>query len=293
MPAPNVTVKPAPMGTEEIICRVPQPQSMVVASSGQREQQMVSILMGGSPVERDRVKTLLLQDPELNQRVMMLWKQQAQQQPATQVIPADIAPHQPQPMAFNSARQSAASMMGVHTLQSGYSPSHPQPMRAMPAQHYSSISYRPSAYHQPMHPMMAAPHGTAQVYPQHPAHSSQLSRMLQRPSTQPAYQSPPTAYSQMPQTHPMGPPPQYPMRVPPQPQTAGYPHMLGHHSQPLPAHNTMTPQPVGLPMQQGPAPHQFSSAHHSPYSLNTNNNNSLSLSHLPPDEKLSRLSELL
>ena len=321
MPAPNVTVNPVPMG-EEIIQRVPQPQPMATPTTGQREQEIMSKCLSSNPQEKEQAKQLLQQDPELARRVQALWRtHQMQQQQAKEMgAPPDIAPHQPQPMAAFTASRQVPNMMNVRSPQaglSGYPPGHPQLMRAMPAQlqTYSPVgqvsSYRPASYHhQTMHPMMSQ----GQVYQQQqPHHGSQLSRMLTQRQPVQQYQSPPTAYSQMPApTHPVGPPPQYSMRMPPQPQTAGYPHMLGHPSQQMSAHNAMK-QHVGPTMQAGPA-HQFGSVHQSmqmdprmsadgsfvqSYSLNnSNNNNTLSqgMMYLTPEnrqETLSRITDLL
>lgn len=312
MPAPNVTVNQVAMGGETIIQKVPQ---QMIPSPGQREHEIVNIFLGGSMQDKERAQLLLRQDPELSRRVQTLWRQQQQMKEMTN-IPAEMAPHQPQVASFNSPRHSAMSMMNVRHTQPGvYSPTHPQLMRAMPAQHYSQMSgfrTQSSYHHQPVHHMVG-PRG--QVYTQQ--HSPQLSRMLtQRPPVQ-TYQSPHNAYTQMtPQAQPIGPPPQYPtMRVPPQPQTAGYPHMLGHHPQQMQPHNAMN-QPVGPPMQAshthqfGTAPQTvqmdhgvpgdgnfvYNSSQQQSYSLNASNNNSNNLSqamYLTPEDRLSRLSELL
>ena len=193
-------------------------------------------------------------------------------------------------------------MMNVRNSQpSSYTP---QPMRAMPATHDMS-SYRPASYQPVQH--MVSP---GQAYSQHSPHLSRI--LTQRPPIQ-TYPSPPNAYSQMtPQAHPGVPPPQYMARAPPQPQIAGYPHMLGHHPQHMQAHNPMSQQ-VGAPMQ---ATHQYRATpqtvpmdHGVPpegnfvyngtqqqsFSLNTNNNsNNLSQAmYLTPEDRLSRLSEML
>lgn len=322
MPAPNVTVNPVPIG-EEIIQRVPQPQPIPTPTAGQREQEILSILLSNNPQEKERVKQQLQQDPELHHRVQALFRAHQMKQKEMAGIPPDIAPHQPQSIpSFTSPRQVHNSMMNVRPPQagmSGYPAGHPQLMRAMPAQlqTYPSpvgqvSSYRPASYHhQPVHPMM----GQGQVYPQQQQthHGSQLSRMLTQRQPVQQYQSPPNAYSQMPApNHPVGPPPQYSMRVPPQPQTAGYAHMLGHPSQQMSAHNAMKPH-VGPTMQAGPA-HQFGSAHQpmqmdprmqtdasfvQSYSLNaSNNNNTLSqgMMYLTPEDRrdtLTRITKLL
>jgi hypothetical protein len=243
--------------------------------------------------------------------VQLLWQQQ-QQQIKDMSIPADIAPHHPHPASFNTQRQAPMSMMAMRSSQPGsYSP---QLLRAPPATHYSPhmSGFRPASYPQQVHPMMA-PGG--QAYAQQPHHSPHLSRILARPPVQ-TYQSPPNAYSQMtPQAHPVAPPPQYMGRVHPQPQTAGYPHMLGHHPHPMQAHNPMSQQ-VGPPMQTGHT-HQYGTApqtvpmdpgvppegnfvyngtQQQSFSLNSNNNsNNLSQAtyNLTPEDQLSRLTELL
>ena len=317
MPAPNVTVNQVPMGAEMVIQKVPQPQPMLPAP-GQREHEMVNILLRGTMQDKEKVKMMMQQDPDLYQRVHVLWQQRQQQQQQQQMkemnIPADIAPHNPHPASFHAQRQPHMSMMSLRPNQpGGFSP---QLMRAAPATHYSPhmSSFRPSSYQQQVHSMMG-PGG--QPFSQQPHHSSQLSRILTRPPVQ-TYQSPPNAYSQMAaQPHPVAPPPQYNMgRVPPQPQTAGYPHMLGHHPHQMQGHNPM-PQQVGPPMQTGPT-HQYSTApqtvtvdpgvppdvgfvyngtQQQSFSLNSNNNsNNLSqamYNSLTPEDQLSRLTELL
>lgn len=320
MPAPNVTVNQVPMG-EAVIQKIPQPHMMIPGAG--REHELASILLtSGNVVEKEKVKQMLMQDHELHQRVVAIARQQqARMQMKDMSMPTDMTHHQPG--AFNpQQRQPAMNMMSMRPPQQGggYSPTHPQLMRAMPAQpaqHYSPPinTFRTnSSYHQPVHHMVG-PQG--QVYSQQQHHGSQLSRMLtQRPPVQ-TYQTPPSAYSQMtPQHIPVGPPPQYSsMRMQAQPQTAGYPHMLGHPQQ-MQAHGAMN-QPVGPPMQAGPT-HQFGTGlqtvqmdHGVPpsdgnlvyngsqvgsFSLNASNNNSNSLSqamYLTPEDRLSRLSELL
>lgn len=315
MPAPNVTVNQVPNMGEAVIQKIPQPH-MLVSGAGQKEYEMANILLNGSQVDKEKVRQMLSQDPELQHRVFTVARQQhqARQQIKDMSVPSDMAPHQP--AAFNTMRQPAMGMINMRPPQqaAAYSHAHPQLMRAMPAQHYSPQmnTYRTnSSFQQPVH-RMVGPQG--QVFSQQQHQSPQLSRMLTQRQPMQSYQSPPNAYTQMtPQPHPVGPPPQYhSMHMPAQPQTAGYPHMLGHHPQQVQAHNAM--QPVGPPMQPGHT-HQFVTGpqtvpmdHGVPpdgnfvynnqgsFSLNASNNNSNNLSqatYLTPEDRLSRLSELL
>ena len=316
MPAPNVTVNQVAMGGEAIIQRVVQQQPMM-PSVGQREHEMVNLLLNGSPVQREKVKQLMGQDPELNRNVIALYRQrhhQQQQQQQQQKMEMGLAPDMPQHQvpSFNSQRP--MSMVSMQPSQpGGYS--HPRLMRAMPATHYSPqmAGYRPNSYPQHVHHMV----GPGQVYHQPSHQNSQLSRMLsQRPPVHTFQPTPHTGYSQMTaQPQPVGPPPEYMPRGPPQPQTAAYSHMLSHHHQPqMQPHNPMS-QSVGPPMPGGHT-HQFGTSHQGvpmdhgvpgnanfvyggnqqqPYSMNTNNNNS-NLSqdlYLTTADRLSTLSELL
>ena len=299
MPAPNVTVNQMSMGGEAIIEKV-----SLLPGAGQREHEMVNILFNGSPSDKERVRQMMQQDPELNNSVVMLCRQrQMGMQP-------EMAAHQPQAAGYSAQRQPVVSIRQPQS--GGFSPGHPQLMRAMPAQpvqHYSPHmgSYRTTSYHQPVHHMV----GPGQVYSPQTHHSPQLSRILARPPVQ-NFQPTPNAYSQMAQ--PVGPPP-YMARMPPQPQTVGYPHMLGHHHpQQMPAHNPMAPSvgphmptghahqfgasPQGVPMDHGvPGDPNFvynDGTHQQTYSINTNNSNNLSqATYLTPADRLSTLTEFL
>ena len=308
MPAPNVTVNQVPNMGEAVIQKIPQPHMM----AGQKEYELANILLSGSQLDKEKVKVLMSQDPELQQRVVAVARQQqARQQMKDMSMPSEIVPHQP--ATFNTMRQPTMGMMNMRPPQqaAGYSHAHPQLMRAMPAQHYSPQFRTNSSFQQPVH-RMVGPQG--QVFSQQQHQSPQLSRMLTQRQPMQSYQSPPNAYTQMtPQHHPPGPPPQYhSMHMPAQPQTAGYPHMLGHHPQQVQAHNAM--QPVGPPMQPGhthqfvtgpqtvpmdhgvPPDGNFVYSNQGSYSLNASNNNSNNLSqatYLTPEDRLSRLSELL
>lgn len=313
MPAPNVTVNQVSMGGEAIIQRVQQP---MMPGVGQREHEIANLLMNGNPMQREKVKQMMMQDPELHRNVVMLYRQKQQQQQQQKMelsMATDMPPHQVS--SFNSQRP--MSMVNMRPSQPGGYSQHPQLMRAMPATHYSPPmgSYRTNSYPQAVHHMVAP----GQVYhPQQPHQSSQLSRMLsQRPHVH-TFQPPPTGYSQMSsQPQPVGPPPEYMPRGPPQPQNPAYQHMLSHHHQPqMPAHNPMN-QSVGPPMASGHT-HQFTTSHQGvpmdhgvpgnanfvyggnqqqTYSMNTNNNNNNSnLSQDPfltTADRLSSLSDLL
>ena len=284
IPAPNVAVNPPPpsLGGEAIIQTVAQQQMM-----GQQEQEMHNNMMALYSRQRPKMEMGGVMSPEMTAQQM--------QQPGMYVT-------QQRPMSMMTIRQSPAP--------GGYSQPHPQLMRAQPAQQYTPQGgFRTTSYPQ------SAPHMVShgQMYSQQTHQSPQLSRMLSRPPVQ-TYQAPPNPYSQM-APQPVGPPPQYVARMHPQPQTAGYPHMLGHpHPQQMQGPMSQTVGPhmgVGHAHQYGAPPHSMQMDHgvhggdpsfmyngqqqQTAYPLNTNNNsNNLSQAALlTPAERLSSLSELL